>query len=172
MLSITSPFNSLRYSQVVGDLEGIIKADQAKRERQKIQRMSTYKVLHSEKEVDMLKGAGRELFKPKALNKSSTFGRDSSVHGTFALIKGKVPIFYGVEVFNKSGVKEAGTATSYERGRKLLSSFEKQSTFLPILLATFQTEKCCYRYEERSDEMRGRIMASIASVRLAFLQRH
>ena len=64
--------------------------------------MSTYKVLHSEKEIDMLKGAKRDMFNARALNKSSAFGRDASVHGTFALIKGKVPILYGAEVFNKS----------------------------------------------------------------------
>ena len=31
-------------------------------QRSKIQRMSTYKVLHSEKEIDMLKGAKRDMF--------------------------------------------------------------------------------------------------------------
>ena len=95
-------------------------------QRSKIQRMSTYKVLHSEKEIDMLKGAKRDMFNARALNKSSAFGREASVHGTFALIKGKVPILYGVEVFNKSGVREAGTAASYEKGRKVRMCEERR----------------------------------------------
>mmetsp|Transcript_2407 Transcript_2407/g.4345 ORF Transcript_2407/g.4345 Transcript_2407/m.4345 type:complete len:1062 (+) Transcript_2407:50-3235(+) len=136
--------NRATFAEVVGDLEQIIRDDQIKREG-KIQRMSTYKALHSEKEVDMLKGASRDMFKVKAANDSGGgFSIDQGVFGTFALIKGKVPILYGSHSFNKSGVLECGSGPSHEKMRKLLSSFEKQSCFVPILLATFQSEKCCY----------------------------
>uniref|UniRef100_A0A7S2QVC4 cGMP-dependent protein kinase n=1 Tax=Triparma pacifica TaxID=91992 RepID=A0A7S2QVC4_9STRA len=134
------------FEEVVGDLKSLIARDQEKRES-RLQRMSTYRVKSNQKEVNSLRGADRAMFDVKLVisDGEGKLDLENGLVGSFKLMsKGKVPIMYGMKAFNKKAVLESGESKGLEQERSILSSFDGQSPFIPILLGTFQTSTCCF----------------------------
>ena len=133
------------FEEVVGDLHTIIAKDQEKRERKTTKRMTTYSRGDSE-EVAALRGSTRDMFQVRLAHNygGGSFAIDTCAFGTLALIKGGSPTLYGMKVFNKLGAYESGGYEGFERERKMLSELKGRSRFLPSLLATFQTDRCCF----------------------------
>ena len=129
------------FEEVVGSLEQIIAKDQKRREekKSKLNRASTYVNMHSEKDTIALRGANRSQFSPKHVQ----FGWGGAF-GAFTHKKSGTLNIYSLKIINKQQVKKNQEESSVENERAILATFMKQSSFVPSLLATFQTNGACY----------------------------
>lgn len=110
-------------------------------------RTSTYRIKANEPEVIGLRGADRSMFKVKLVVGDGDGGLDDVhgvVWGSFMLVKGNVPIMYGMKCFNKKRAMEDKEVGGLEKERQILGEFESQSPFVPILLGSFQTSTSCF----------------------------
>jgi len=131
----------MAFEEVVGSLEDIIAKDQKRREdkKTKLNRASTYINMHSEKDANALRGVNRKQFTAKHVQ----FGWGGAF-GAFTHRKGTAINIYSLKIISKKEVSAEQQNKVVENEREILASFQKQSPFLPCLLASFQSFGACY----------------------------